>query len=126
MTNNEIFDIYWNNGLIRRCISCQFAKDKAEYINMEDFQQDLCLILLTYDNDKLNDAHRKNHMNALISRMIVNNIFSKQSPYYAKYKRFKDRTEEITPEILKMTDDYEFVGAKGNKRRGGNINEVDE
>lgn len=75
---------------------------------LEDFQQDLCLILLTYDNEKMNDAHSRNHMNALISRIITNNLFSKNSPYYAKYKRFADRTKEITQEELNLPEDYDF------------------
>lgn len=108
MTNREIVDIYLENGLIQTCVDCQFAnvRDGRQY--KEDFFQDLILILLTYDNDKLNDAHNNNHFNALVSRIIINNIYSKTSPFYKDYKKFNDRIiSEITDEIKETLRDEE-------------------
>lgn len=106
-TNGEIVDIYLNNGMIRTCVECQFKKKKIGKENQEDFFQDLVLTLLEYDNEKLNDAHENKHMNALITKMIVNNIFSVTSPYYKNYEKFSSRTEEITKEVIDSYSDEE-------------------
>lgn len=101
MTNKEIVDIYINNGLLRECINYQFAKvkDKSILQYKEDFFQDLVVILYTYDNEKVNDAHINNHFNALITRIIQNNIWSTTSPFYKYYRRFDHRTDEITEQL---------------------------
>ena len=102
MTNKEIVDIYIYNGLIQTCVDCQFAKlpEDAEY--RDDFTNDLIVSLYSYQNSKLLDAHVNNHFNALVTKIIVNQIYSHTSPYYKKYKKFKDRSDEITP-ILEDT-----------------------
>lgn len=106
LTNGEIVQRYLNSGLIEKCVECQFAKVKNKS-NKEDFFQDLILILLEYDNKKLNNAHEHKHMNALITRIIVNNIFSKTSPYYKKYGKYASRAEEITNEMIETIADEE-------------------
>lgn len=92
MTNKEIVDN--NLQLIQQCIDCQFAK-LGDRRFKDDFQNDLIVTLLTYDEGKLNDAMSNNHLNALITSIIINNIWSKTSPYYAKYRRFEDRTTDM-------------------------------
>lgn len=103
MTNREIVDIYLNNGLIKTCIDCQFAKIPDQG-NKNDFFQDLIVILLTYDNAKMMDAHTNNHMNALITRIIINNIWSDTSRYYADYEKFKNKTRDFTPDDYNIPD----------------------
>lgn len=94
LTNAEILEIYLDNGLIRRCIECQFSKVEDKQF-MDDFFQDLCLIILEYDNEKLNNAHRNKHFNAFITRIIINNIFSNTSPYYRQYYKFMDKSNNV-------------------------------
>ena len=102
-TNKEIVEIYLNNGLIKECVKYQFAKWKQwEY--QEDFFQDLVLILLEYDNEKLNDAHLNNHFNALVTRIIINNIYSKTSPFYKAYIKQSSREQDITEKELLIPD----------------------
>lgn len=106
LPNSKIFQIYWDNGLIQTCVDCQFAKlrkcnrgspERISNIDStkDDFIQDLCIILLTYDNAKMNDAHRNNHFNALITRIIQNNLFSRTSPYFKKYVKPMEREEQL-------------------------------
>jgi hypothetical protein len=102
LSNREIVDIYLNNRLLKTCIECQFKKILDRRYE-EDFFQDLVLYLLTYDNDKLNDAHFNNHFNALVTRIVQNNIFSVTSPYYKNYKKFEGKIEDITPYIRDNT-----------------------
>lgn len=105
LTNSEIVNIYIRNGLIERCIECQFARKKTGRQYQQDFYQDLVLILLEYDNEKMNDAHNNKHFNALITRIIQNNIFSKTSPYYKKYEKWANNIEEITAKEFEIADE---------------------
>lgn len=109
MTNRELVDLYLENQTIQTCVSCQFAQLKGiDKQNREDFQQDLIVTLLSYDNDKMNDAHNNNHFNALVTAICIRNLWSKTSPYYKTYKKFLDRaTEEITDEIKDTLPDGE-------------------
>ena len=101
MDNSSIVEIYLNNGLIKRCVECQFSKMKDRQFE-EDFFQDLVLTLLTYDNEKMNDAHSNNHFNALVTAIIQNNIFSSTSPYYRTYIKQASKEDVIT-DYLKDT-----------------------
>ena len=103
MTNKEIVDQYLN--LIDDCIFYQFQdiKDPSMLQWKEDIRQDVVVWLYEYDSEKLMDAHINNHMNALITRIIQNNIFSTTSPFYKMYRKFDLKTTEITSE---MADTY--------------------
>ena len=100
MNNKDIIDIYINNGLIKRCIDCQFSKlkDKGKLQYKDDFFNDVICILYDYSEEKIMDAHTNNHMNALITKIIINNIYSNTSPFYKTYLKFDNKTDEITQE----------------------------
>ena len=103
-SNREIVDIYLNNRLIKTCVECQFSKLKDRQYE-DDFFQDLVLILLEYDNEKLNNAHKNNHINALITRIIMNNIYSVTSKYYKNYIKFNSNSDEITKEVINISNE---------------------
>ena len=100
-TNREIVDELLESKLIDDCIYYQFAKlytipgERWKKQYEQDFYQDLIVILLSYDNEKLNDAREHKHMNALLTRIIQNNIFSKSSKFYHNYLRFDLTTDEL-------------------------------
>lgn len=98
MTNKEIVDN--NLDLIRRCIDYQFSAVKDDQFK-EDFYHDLLLILYEYPN--LSDAYENGHLNALVTRVIINNIWSSTSRYYSQYKKWMDRTDPIE-EIIRKDD----------------------
>ena len=105
MTNKEIVDIYLENGLITRCVDCQFSQIKDKQFK-EDFRQDLVIILLEYDNERLNEIHNSNRMNSFITAILLRNLWSVTSPYYKKYRKFMDKaSEEITDEIINTIGD---------------------
>ena len=103
LSNKEIVDSHL--PLIKRCCDYQFSQCKSAFDkqNKEDFHQDLIVILYEYDNEKLNDALSKGEgtLNALITRIIQNQLYSKSSDYYRRYKRFSERSDELTT----ITDD---------------------
>lgn len=104
LSNSEIVQIYLDNRLIKTCVECQFSKLKDRQYE-DDFFQDLVLILLEYDNEKLNDAHNNNHINALITRIILNNIYSVTSKYYKNYIKFNSNSDEITKDVINISDE---------------------
>lgn len=106
LSNSEIVQIYLDNRLIKTCVECQFSKLKDRQYE-DDFFQDLVLILLEYDNEKLNNAHKNNHINALITRIIINNIYSVTSKYYKNYIKFNSNSDEITKDVINISDDEE-------------------
>lgn len=101
MTAKEIVDIYIDNGLIEKCVDYQFGKVKETAVKQfkSDLFQDLIITLYEYDFNKLLDAHTNNHMNALISAVLIKNIWSGTSPFYTKYRKFMDKSDDITTEI---------------------------
>lgn len=54
----------------------------------EDFVQEIYLILLEYDKDKLKYIIENNQINFFITRIIINQWQSSTSPFYKKYKKF--------------------------------------
>lgn len=90
LTNKEIIEIYLKDDLIKRCMKYQFVNmnDWFKYQYFDDLYQDILLALLTYDNKKLNNTHENNHMNALITRIIQNNIYSNSSRFYTTYIKY--------------------------------------
>lgn len=107
LSNSEIVQIYLDNRLIKTCVECQFSKLKDRQYE-DDFFQDLVLILLEYDNEKLNNAHKNNHINALITRIIMNNIYSVTSKYYKNYIKFNSNSDEITKEVINISDEEDY------------------
>ncbi len=113
MTNKDIVDSHID--LIAKCCDYQFSKTKNQLDrqNKEDFKNDLYLILLDYDNVKLNDALSKGEgtLNALITRIIQTQVYSKTSNYYRKYKRNIMKADDIT-NLIKEEEEED------NDRRG--------
>lgn len=100
----EIIDYALKSGLLRRCVECQVSKAKTEKQFLDDIEQDLWVWIMDYDIEKLSDAYENNHLNALISRVIINWLWSTTSPYHKQYRHFLENSDEITDEILNIPD----------------------
>lgn len=61
----------------------------------DDLAQEIYLILLEYDKEKIEDIYNKNQINFFISRIITNQAFSKNSPFYLNYKKWDFNKEEL-------------------------------
>ena len=86
MTNAEIVNIYLRSGLIDRCIHFQM-RAASENTNREDVRQDVCLLLLRLDTQRLNEIHESGHMNAFLTRVIRREFQSNRSSYHYRYRR---------------------------------------
>ena len=103
--NREIVQRHLDDGLIDRCMDYQFAKVKSSHQFKEDLKNDLIIELLEYE--KLADAEEEGHFNALLSRMLINNIHSKTSWYYRRYIRPDITSDEITEREMQIPDGKE-------------------
>ena len=93
MNRDAIIKEIMDSGLLVTCVDYQLKRQPQHYGNRDDILSDAWLWLLTYDLDKLSDAYINNHLNAMITRYLQNQIFSKTSDYYRKYIKFNTLTE---------------------------------
>ena len=75
------------------------VEDMIKNMNINDYPDDLAqeiyLILLEYDKEKIEDIYNKNQINFFISRIITNQAFSKNSPFYLIYKKWDLNKEDL-------------------------------
>lgn len=86
------------------------VEDMIKNMNINDYPDDLAqeiyLILLEYDKEKIEDIYNKNQINFFISRIITNQAFSKNSPFYLNYKKWDLNKEELDFENDADTEGY--------------------
>ena len=95
MNRQEIIDNILDSGLLVTCVDYQLKKQPQHYQYRDDIINDAWYWLLTYNEDKLIDAYLNNHINALITRYLQNQLFSKTSEYYRKYIKLNSLSEEL-------------------------------
>lgn len=82
----------------------QFAKAGAKKQYIEDLKNDLVLEILQTDNQKLNDVVKNKHVNAWLTRLIQNNLFSNSSWFWRRYIRPDVMGDEITERELDIPE----------------------
>lgn len=69
-----------------------------------DLAQIIYLALMQTDDSKLEQLETSGEMNFYIVRMIRNQFFSKNSPFYYEIRRFGNRSNEISSQISESYD----------------------
>lgn len=59
--------------------------------NLKDLCQMVYLVLLEYDEDKLQDLWENKQINFFLARVIVNQYRSSNSPFHYIFRRFQER-----------------------------------
>lgn len=95
VSRNEIVKNIIDTGLLTTCVDYQLKRQPQHYENRDDIISDAWLWLLTYDEAKLQDAFENKHLNALLTRYLQNQLFSKTSEYYRKYVKLNLITEGL-------------------------------
>lgn len=72
------------SGLLREL--CENIRVSSN--DIDDLMQEIYLILLEYDRDKLIDLYEKKQLKFFMVRIIQNQYNSKTSPFYRKYKKY--------------------------------------
>lgn len=63
--------------------------------DLKDLTQMVYLILLEYDETKLQDLWEHNQMSFFLARIIINQYRSSNSPFHTIYRKFRERSEDI-------------------------------
>ena len=72
--------------------------------DLADLVQIIYFALLQTDVKRLEELTTSGGIKFYIVRMIQNQYFSKNSPFYMEIKKFHDRTSEISPQISETYD----------------------
>lgn len=59
----------------------------------EDLVQEIALVLLEYDDEKIEMMYERNEINFFLTRIIKNNYYSVTSPFYRKFKKFMGQVD---------------------------------
>lgn len=84
-----------NYSLIRTCCRFQVNKFSIPQDLHDDVLQLVCLVILEYDNAKLNKIVEENHLNAFVTGILVRQLYSKNSPFYREFRKFQNITSSI-------------------------------
>lgn len=93
MTKNEIVSNLSLSGVVESLIT-NVTKGPLDE-NLKDLAQDIYLELLTKDDALIEDLWKKKELIYYTVRIITNNIFSQNSPYYYKYVKYKNNRQSI-------------------------------
>lgn len=71
-----------------------------------DLVQEVYIILMEYNQDKLKELLETNSINYFITRICINQYYSKTSPFYKMYRKFSQNCEDenITTETADAYD----------------------
>lgn len=97
-----IFDIVTRNEIVEYLAKERRVEAMVENIchheltaDLRDLCQMVYLILLEYDEAKIQDLWENGEINFFIARIIINQYRSSNSPFYSLYRKFQDRSVSI-------------------------------
>lgn len=96
MTKSEVVSIIAKEKMVETIVS-NIAKSSDDLLN--DLVQEIYLDLLSKNEDKIVKLYETNQMRYFITRIVINNLHSKNSPYWCKIKSFTHNMNEITGDI---------------------------
>ena len=95
MSKYSIINEISKNKLVEEIVYNIGSKDDED---LKDLIQDIYINLLEKEDSLIKNLYSTNQLKFYIVKMVVNNIHSKNSPYYTKYK--KDKINKVKIEEL--------------------------
>ena len=95
MDKYSIIDEISKDKLVEEIVYNIGSKDDED---LKDLIQDIYINLLEKEDSLIETLYNTNQLKFYIVKMVVNNIHSKNSPYYTKYK--KDKINKVKIEEL--------------------------
>ena len=95
MDKYKIIDEISKNKIVEEIVYNIGSKDDED---LKDLVQDIYINLLEKEDSLIETLYNTNQLKFYIVKMVVNNIHSKNSPYYTKYK--KDKINKVNIEEL--------------------------
>lgn len=99
MNKYNIIDEISKNKLVEEIVYNIGSKDDED---LKDLIQDIYINLLEKEDNLIESLYSTNQLRFYIIKMVINNIHSKNSPYYTKYKKQlinKVKIEELYDKI---------------------------
>lgn len=101
MTNGEIIEAA--SGDIKTIISNMAIKDE----HRDDLFQEVVVILLEYDNQKLEAIYKKKQLKFFAARIICNQYYSVHSYFWKTYKKYEDSKYQLVDFLHNETGNNE-------------------
>lgn len=98
MTNIQIVDELARARVVERLLLTQTQYRCNPYIN--DLAQDIYIDLLNKDAGMIERLYNEGTLIFFIMRMIRNNLYSSNSPFYYDYQRFRKLSNELPENAL--------------------------
>lgn len=76
---------------------CRNIGVSSNYI--DDLTQEVYLIMLEYDQEKLKEIYERGDIKYWLTRVITNQYCSNTSPFYKKYRKYYDFVDDNNLEI---------------------------
>ena len=95
MDKYKIIDEISKDKVVEEIVYNIGSKDDED---LKDLIQDIYINLLEKEDNLIETLYSTNQLKFYIVKMVVNNIHSKNSPYYTKYK--KDKINKVKIEEL--------------------------
>lgn len=91
--NDSIVSKIYASGVLDELLKNMGVKEN----DFDDLKQELAIILLEYNQDKLKEMYDKKQIKFFLVRVIQFQYFSKTSPFYKKYKKYYHFLDGNTP-----------------------------
>lgn len=72
---------------------------------MDDLVQEIYLILLEYNQTKLQEIYDKGQLNFFLTRIIKNQWCSNTSPFYKKYRKYYNMVDDNNNVVMYDVED---------------------
>ena len=106
-TKTEIIEAIAKDRMVETMVTNIAHKPMSA--DLEDLSQMVYLILLEYDEKKLQDLWINNQMHFFIARIIINQYNSVNSPFHTIFRKFRLMVdEEISCTMGKEVENQEF------------------
>ena len=92
MTKGEIIETIAKQRMVEQIVSNIAKKDDD---TLKDLCQQIYVDLLQKEEEKIVQLYENGQLRFFIVRMVSNNIFSCNSPYYALFKRYSSKASNI-------------------------------
>lgn len=94
MSKGDVIQYIATNSIVEDIVN-NITKGSTDS-TYQDLSQDIYISLYDKPEKVLVHLYETKSINFYITRMVINNVFSKNSPYYTKYKKFSSLSSELT------------------------------
>ena len=103
MTKQEIINEIASNHVAEDII--MNVSRNSDTDSLHDLAQDIYIDLLSKSDEKIISMYEDGTLQFFIVRMITNNMFSSNSPYYRVYRDFSHRSDDLSSASNKASDE---------------------